>query len=108
MARDNKAALLAAGHVKAELFVRRQSEEVSGKACHVGNEGGIDAMVDNLENTPVLAGIHNFLAYLGSPAFDFIDSGKGDDGDITAELVVGNFWTLILVTNEAGLKGLLL
>lgn len=108
MAGDNEAALLATGHVKAELFLRRQSEEVSGKAGHVGNEVGTDTVVDNLENTPVLTGIDDFLAYLGSPAIDFIDTSKGDDGDFIAELVVGNFWTLVFVTNEAGLKGLLL
>lgn len=107
MAGDNEAALLATGHVKAELFVRRQSEELPGKPCHVGYEVGINTMVEDLENTPVLAGIHDFLANLGSPPIDFIDASKRDDRDFTAELVVGNFWTLIFVANEASLKGLL-
>ena len=107
MARHNESTLLATGHVEAKLFLWRQSKELSCKACHVSYEIGIDPMIDNLKNTPVLTSLNDFLANLSSPAINFIDTSKRDDWNFTAELIVSNFGTLIFVPNKARLQGLL-
>lgn len=107
MAGDDKTALFATGHVEPELFFRRQSKEFASEASHVGDESGIDSMIDDLENTPILAGLDDFLANLASPAFDVVDSGERNDRDFAAEDVVGNLRAFIFVANKRSLESLL-
>lgn len=107
MAGNDETALFATGHVEPELFFWRQSKEFASEASHVGDECGIDTMIDNLENTPILTGLDDLLTNLCPPAVDLIDSGERDDRDFVAEVVVGNLWALIFVANEGSLKGLL-
>lgn len=109
MAGDDEATLLAAGHVEAKLLLGGEGEELVGQAVHVGNEGGVDAVIDDLEDAPVLAGLDDVLADLGAAAtvLVVVDAGEGDDGDLVAEDVVGDLGAFVLVADEGGLEGLL-
>lgn len=107
MAGDDETPLFATGHVEAKLLFGRQSEELTSEAIHVGNESGVDAMIDDLENTPVLASLDDFLADLGASAINFVNPRERNDRNVVAELVVCDFWALIFVTDEGRLKGLL-
>lgn len=107
VAGDNEAALLATGHVKAELLFRRESEELMSKTGHLRDKASVNTMINNLEDTPVLTCIDNLLADLGPTTVHFIDAGERDYWDVIAELVVGNLGTLVLVTKEPRLEGVL-
>lgn len=104
MAGNDEAAFLATRHVEAELLLWGESEEVASEASHFGNKLRIDTVIDDLENTPVLAGLDDLPANLITASPDVIDSFERDDGNIVAELVVGHLGTLILVPDEAGLQ----
>jgi len=108
MAGDNEATLFATGHVEAKLLLRRQSEELGGETSHFGDEFLIDAVINNLKNTPILASLDDFLANALSAAMDVVDSGERNNGDLVAELVVGNLGALVLIPDEAGFQRLLL
>lgn len=100
MTRDDKSAFLTARHIETEFLLRRKSKEVSSETSHIGNNRGIDAMVNDLEDSPVLAGLNDAPANLG-PAFT-VDPGKGDDRNFIGEMVVRDFGTLVVVAYEIG------
>lgn len=108
VAGDDETALFATGHVKPKLLLRCKSKELFSKSGHVGNQFSVDAMINNLEDTPILTSLNNLVTNLRSPAIDLVDSGEGNDRDLIAEIVVSDLWTLVFVTDEAGLKGVLL
>lgn len=108
MAGDDETTLLAAGHVKPELLLRRHGEELLGEAGHLGDEFSVNTMVHNLEESPILTGLDNPATNLISAAADLVDAGEGDDGDFIAELIKGNLRTLVFVAQEARLEGVLL
>lgn len=107
MAGDDETALLAAGHVEAELLFGGESEELLGETSHVGDELRVDAMIDDLEDAPILASLHNPATNLGAAAVDVVDAGEGNDGDVIAEVVVSDLGALVFVAEEAGLEGVL-
>lgn len=105
---DDESALLSAGHVESELLLRRQREEFCSEATHFRNKCGVDAVVDDLENPPILAGLHDFPANLGpAAAFGIVDSGERDDRNFIAEEIVRDFGTLVLVADESRPESLL-
>ena len=104
MAGDDETAFLAAGHVEPELLLRRKSKEFPSEASHLRNEIRIDAVINNLENPPVLAGLDDFPANLIATAGNFVDSLERDDRNFVAEIVVGHLGTFIFVSDEARLK----
>lgn len=108
MAGDNEATFFTTGHVKAKLLLRRQSEKLGGETSHLGDEFLVDTVINNLKNTPILASLDNFFANVLSAAMDVVDSGERNNGDLVAELVVGNLGALVLVPDEAGFQGFLL
>lgn len=108
MAGDNEATLFTTGHVEAKLLLRRQSEELGGETSHFGDEFMIHTVINNLKNTPILASLNDFVANVLSAAMDVVDSVERNNGDLVAELVVGNLGALVLVPDEARFQGFLL
>ena len=79
MAGDDETALLAAGHIEAELLFRGEGEELMGESGHVGDEFSVNAVIDNLEDALILISLNNLLANLGLATINFVDAGEGDE-----------------------------
>lgn len=107
MAGDDETTLLPTGHVVTQLLFGREREEVAREASHLGDESRVDSVVDDLENPPILARLHDLPAHLCPPVRG-VDSRERDDRDLAAELIVGHLRTLVLVSDEALSKRLLL
>lgn len=108
MTRDVESSPFATGHIKANLFVQWQDKELFGKTGHLGHELLIHTVINNLEDTPILASLHNLLANLFSTTTHLVDSGQRNHRDLIAEFIVRNLWTLVFIPNEAQFQGLLL
>ena len=104
VARDKKAAFFAAWHVKSKFLIWRKSEELSRETKHLWNEMRINAMINHLEDPPLLTRLHNFLANVQPTAIGFIDTGERYHGNGVAEMVVCYLGTLLLVEDETGMK----
>lgn len=98
--RDDETSFLTTGHVEPELLFRRQSEEVASKTSHIRHKIGINAVINHLENAPILACLDDLTADLFSFSTDIVDAGERYHRDFVAKHIVGDLGAFIFVTDE--------